>query len=300
MLVSPADTTPLTEVTDVELVWNPVLGAESYQLDVNLSEDFTGQAIENGRTVYGTRYSPETTYDNGAYHWRVRPRDEGGHFGEWSETFSFTRNWTSTPVLAAPTNGEIMLDPFEFSWNPVDHASEYEVQVGDDPNFSAGTFDECSTLQTKVTPYDMDQGSTFGGCGIFDGVGHGTTYHWRVRGIDEPKGVLGHLSGQRGAPAVGAPAGLRTQPGRAARLGGRRRVPVVQRARAASTSAPLTSAGVAPPTGGHSPSGSRAPAPRVRRALLPPARAGQGAASGDGARARHRARALERARPAPP
>jgi hypothetical protein len=37
----------------------------------------------------------------------------------------------------------------------------------------------------------MDQGSTFGGCGIFDGVGHGTTYHWRVRGIDEPKGVLG-------------------------------------------------------------------------------------------------------------
>jgi hypothetical protein len=141
MLVAPPNTTTLP-ITDIELRWNPVPGAASYLLQVNRNIDFSGQFVEN-RAVFSTHYSPLETYDNGSYHWRVAPIDVDGHQGEFSEIFSFRRDWTAQPTLSAPANGELNLNPLAFSWSPVDHAAFYEVQVGTDENFSPNTFKSC-------------------------------------------------------------------------------------------------------------------------------------------------------------
>ena len=219
-LVSPPNTTPLTKVTDVEMVWEPVIGARSYQLQVSLNQDFAGGSVLDG-IVYSTRYSPPETFDNGSYFWRVRPIDANNNAGPWSGAFRFTRAWpidpfdangeegipgvSNPPVLVAPANGaNLTNDPMTFDWEPIDRASEYQLQVSSDQNFTQNVR-SCTTVHTKIiegsrrlagpgepscqTEVFRDSNGSFPGS-------TGTLY-WRVRGIDEPAGVLGLWSTSR-------------------------------------------------------------------------------------------------------
>ena len=88
---SPDPTTGST-VQDVVLDWLPVSGATKYEVQVGLDEDFT-QPVETS-TVFSTRYSPVTTYDNDQFFWRVRAIDAGNIKMAWpADPFSFRRDW---------------------------------------------------------------------------------------------------------------------------------------------------------------------------------------------------------------
>jgi hypothetical protein len=186
-LVSPPDNT-VNAITDIELVWDPVLGAAEYEIEVSLNIDFSGTSLVK-TAVVGTRYTPYTTFLNGSYHWRVRAKDVDGHFGPYSATRSFTRGWPAIPTLTAPVDASFSYDPQSFTWTPVDHAGYYEVQVGSDPSFSPGTYASCYTNETTVMDYAGAEAAP-SGCSIFDKP-HGQTFYWRVRGIDDPAGVYG-------------------------------------------------------------------------------------------------------------
>ncbi len=115
------------------LDWLPVSGATKYEVQVGLDEDFT-IPVET-KTVYGTRYSPVTTYDNDQYFWRVRAIDTGGMKMAWPAVpFEFQRDWPDRPTLLhpvdqiAPPTG----DDLYYQWTPVPHATRYQLQVGTD------------------------------------------------------------------------------------------------------------------------------------------------------------------------
>ncbi len=186
-LVTPANTT-LTSIEDVNFSWNPVPGAATYQLQVSPNGDWANN-IALDVIVKGTRYSPPVGLNNGSFFWRVRARDAKStpNNGGWSAEWQFTRGWSDRPTLLTPTNGNNNVQAPTFSWTPVDHAAYYELNVGIDPNFSLA-YASCFTNHTQLTPYS--------GCTLGPLI-PGTTYYWRVRGVDSPNKV------DNNAPALG-------------------------------------------------------------------------------------------------
>lgn len=198
VLVSPPNTVPLTSVRDVELVWEPVVGAQHYIVEVSINEDFTGTSVVPPTTVYGTRFSPpiNRSLDNGSYHWRVRAVAAGGHQGPWSDVSTFTRGWPDQVHLVYPPHNELALDPVRFEWTPATLASDYQIQVSNSPNFDTPPpyTASCITNQTIYMPHTrFTGGHSPGGCDLLPNLEHGTTYYWRVRGLDAPRGYSTNL-----------------------------------------------------------------------------------------------------------
>ena len=170
---------------DVSIDWQPVPGATDYQLQVGKDPDFNN--IVDDRTVFGTRFQPSTTYNNDQYYWRVRAYDASGNPAPWTATapFTFQRNWPQKPTLEYPLNqfAPTVGNPMFYQWTAVRRASQYQLDVGSDPNFSPGTFARCYTTFT-----------TFPVNGNCAPLGQGATTYWRVKGLDNPTGVEGIFS----------------------------------------------------------------------------------------------------------
>ncbi len=85
-------------VQDVVFDWDPVQGAKQYEIWVALDHDFNNEVEK--RIVYGTRYSPPTTYDNNNYYWKVRPINAADQPAPWPDAPSeFQRRWPDGPPL---------------------------------------------------------------------------------------------------------------------------------------------------------------------------------------------------------
>jgi hypothetical protein len=187
----PADNAD-TSIKDVYLDWNPVPGATKYEVRVSTDRDFN--TLVGGRTitVLSTRYSPPTTYLNNQYYWQVRALNVAGKATDWTPVpATFRRHWPEKPTLQFPADGinPAVSDDFYYQWTPVQHATRYQLDVGDDPNFSPGSFATCYTTGTTYAagylrnPGDKCMPS-----------GQGSIYHWRVRALDDPAGVQGIYS----------------------------------------------------------------------------------------------------------
>lgn len=166
-------------VEDVVLDWLPVAGAAKYEVQVGLDQDFT-IPLET-KTVYSTRYSPVTTYDNDQYFWRVRAIDAAGTKMAWpSVPFEFQRNWPDRPTLLHPADqiAPAAGDDFYYQWTPVPHATRYDVELSTDQNFST-ILASCSTAATTYTPtYAPNNGDCL--------PSQGSLTYWRVRAFDAP------------------------------------------------------------------------------------------------------------------
>ncbi len=195
-LTSPANN---AVVQDVVLDWQPVPGAQYYQLQVSTDDSFSSTHVDEKTKVYGTRYSPETTYDNNTYFWRVRAVDASGNPSAWSDQNeaggnnprSFVRAWPHTPTPVHPADNSTPGAGIHLEWTPVKHASHYEVQMGTDPNFSPGTTENCQVAGTTYTPgmfqiHDIE--------GLVNRLkvheqcrpAAGVKTYWRVRPLDLP------------------------------------------------------------------------------------------------------------------
>ncbi|WP_460853301.1 phage tail protein [Nocardioides montaniterrae] len=187
-----------TDVQDVVLGWTPVAGARSYDLQVSKDDSFTPSSLVEDRTrLYAARYSPATTYDNSQYFWRVRANDLSGNPTAWSDAAAgaatFRRQWTERPSAVFPdpaVDAVVVSEPLRLEWTPIPHASHYQVQLGSDPNFSPGTFQQCQTAGTTYTPGGFSYNVTSGLASrtIDDQclATPGAVSYWRVRGLDSP------------------------------------------------------------------------------------------------------------------
>ena len=108
----------------------------------------------------------------GSYVWYARARDVAGNWGEWSSPFGID---ILPPVplrvtLVEPGRAQYVNDPTPaLSWNAVDYADTYDLQVSTSSRFTTLLIDETGLTDLTYTPLaDMAE----------------VKYYWRVRAVN--------------------------------------------------------------------------------------------------------------------
>ncbi len=173
---------PIVYTDMPSLHWRmPPYSTDGYQVQVARDAQFT-DIVENWEAIETRTYSYftwlPTTFqsklayaNNESYYWRVRPRHErydGSKFdyGPWSQPmrFKLDSRLVGNPQLS--TGVDAFMTP-TFTWDRVEGAASYAIQIDDDSNFSSPLVD-LATDATSFTP----SGST--------SLLAGTQYTWRV------------------------------------------------------------------------------------------------------------------------
>ncbi|MBX3044603.1 MAG: T9SS type A sorting domain-containing protein [Ignavibacteriae bacterium] len=172
-LVAPALTNPADNDDDValdeNLAWNSVQGADNYQIQIALSSSFSSTLADvnqSGQSYSLSNISPDYSTE---YFWRVRAK-RGSENGPWASYRQFTTMPIPlvAPVLTAPDNNatDVQLSAI-LSWNSVQGADNYQVQVSLNSNFTTTLANVTQTgLNYAISNYSPE---------------YSTTYYWRVR-----------------------------------------------------------------------------------------------------------------------
>jgi hypothetical protein len=154
--------------------WNPVPGAVSYDLSVDLP-DGTHKDLPGIRMPALTAVKMTGT---GIFHWRVRanfPKAVANTVvpGPFSAQAAFTR----TIGEPAGAHSELAKDHLLLSWEPKAGAKEYRVQVSSSPDF-ATPGEDVTTDNTAWAPYLTQPIYLDGG-----------TLYWRVAALDADRNI---------------------------------------------------------------------------------------------------------------
>jgi len=169
-LISPENESTITDNTP-SFTWSAVSNVAGYELQVDLSNDFTAPVI-NQSSLTATGYTSPSALSDTTYYWRVRCQDSQDNWGAWSDTWSFTiyTQIIGIPTLNLPEKGSTVKDENpSFAWSLVNNAVYYELQVDSSVTFSAPLVDQQDLTTTVYTA-----SSAFAD----------NTYYWRVRGQD--------------------------------------------------------------------------------------------------------------------
>lgn len=127
---SPSDNL-VTSVNTVNFWWEPVNGAEKYNIQV-VKPDFTNVAqLITDTNVVGTKLN--LSLNPGTYQWRIRAFNNGGstEYQTYNLKIDSTNNLTNQTVIPiAPLNGFVTGNKtITFSWNPLSSATSYSVEI---------------------------------------------------------------------------------------------------------------------------------------------------------------------------
>lgn len=164
---------------DVDLAWEPVDGAASYQVAIGAEPADPG--LPGAREVVASPTFRARGLLAGAYAWRVTARDAAERPGAPSETRSFVLGALApllAPALRLPAPGAVidrasLGAAFGLSWDPVPAAARYEVALAP----AAPGAEEAALASSAPLPASMPRLEIPAPA---DGV-----YAWRVRGLDE-------------------------------------------------------------------------------------------------------------------
>lgn len=195
LLDSPLSTEaePAVRADDVTLDWQPWLAAQaerdtsgsslsepatteamSYVVETSLNASFN-TLLERVVVDQTTFTSYANTYPEGTVYWRVQALDGWENPSVWSETGSFTKA-SSAPRLTTPADGAALGADYAFSWEPLEFAAGYDIDVFAGPTRVAGAsaWKHASWAPSDPLPASPDE-----------------YYTWRVRRVD--------AKGRRGA-----------------------------------------------------------------------------------------------------
>jgi len=209
VLDMPLDEQKLGTTEEATLSWNELCGADCYEvslwsycaecpdekLEVDLYELAAMDCCPADTVACGPELEcPEGGYDvcteeicivvgptndfkglepGTTYYWQVRVCQGKPTFSKWSEERTFMTALVATTKLCSPECGgqAIILTP-NFSWDAVDGATGYDIEIATTETFTAGVVRGSSTVNAWVT----------------EPLEYATTYYWRVRA--EKDGVL--------------------------------------------------------------------------------------------------------------
>ena len=157
--------------------WLAVDDGYTYQLQIDDKGNFSSPAQDVTLAPGVTSYVSAPLPDGGKFYWRVRAINEVGVAGAWSSKWKFTLSQLSEPGLLAPGDKTAMCDDTPtFTWNAVDGATRYQLQIDDDRKFKSPNQD-ASTTGRNLTAASLPDGK----------------YYWRVRAVST-QGVPGDWS----------------------------------------------------------------------------------------------------------
>ncbi|WDV44827.1 fibronectin type III domain-containing protein [Clostridiaceae bacterium M8S5] len=129
----------LTAKNQITLMWEPIQGAVSYDIDVN------GEITTN---VTATNYTYENLSSNTSYEYKIKANKDDGSQGKWSKVVAIK---TMPQASKAPENliASATLNAVRLTWDGVVGAVEYEIEA-DNQILSVGASN--SYLITGLTP----------------------------------------------------------------------------------------------------------------------------------------------------
>jgi hypothetical protein len=155
-----------------ELVWSPIQGAISYEIEIAAAREFTHPVVRTD--VPDPRYGWESV-KLGKFFWRIRSVSAGNRRGPFTTPQPLTvklappRNLTSERVVKEEDSlvkMETPPAPFLLQWTPTLFTSKYELEFDKVPDFTKPL--------RLYTPYPFKKVQT----------GQAGTFHWRVRAVD--------------------------------------------------------------------------------------------------------------------
>lgn len=166
------------------LSWSAVPGAAHYLVSV-ATDPLLGSLVVHDQydsvgppKVQANTLAIGAALAPGSYYWNVTPVDAEGNRGVPSPVAAFNWLWPSTTSLHVTDLNDApeVYDP-KFSWDPVQGAARYEVEINPTQNFAPGSKVCCSgtTISTSLSPTMVFKDNTF---------------YWRVRALD-PDGHAG-------------------------------------------------------------------------------------------------------------
>ncbi len=160
VLVNPANLTANIATNNISFSWNALAGATNYTLEYADNPSFTNSIINNATA---TNLNVSGLVANTNYYWRVKAN--GINSAVW--TFSTAANFPTNPILNIPTNNSVNIatNNSTISWAAMPNASNYEIQVATNSNFS----NNITTFNTTATSQNLT------------GLTEGINYYWRVR-----------------------------------------------------------------------------------------------------------------------
>jgi len=166
------------------LTWTSV-GAPTYEIwlsQINGS-DVNGLPVTSTRLVTnvfvsGTEYTLPTALGNGLFRVWIRAVNSDGEAGLWSNSYDFTKDLRTGPVLISPIQGATTTDRTPiFNWQAFEGADHYEIWVNN------------STTQTARVIYDVNVPHVAGASSMYytdtATVLRNATYRWWVRAFNE-------------------------------------------------------------------------------------------------------------------
>lgn len=131
--------------TELTFSWINVQDADVYQIQISENPNF--ETIFLDETTSETSIQASGLSNSTEYFWRVRSGSFsllGTSYGEWSNVRSFITvvEKPDAPVLVSPQNGSSEIPiPVNLRWDSVSYASEYNLQVSLNSDFSTNSFD---------------------------------------------------------------------------------------------------------------------------------------------------------------
>jgi hypothetical protein len=138
VLISPADST-IIPVTGQIFLWNIVLTATSYRIQISISPDFSTTVVNQatGSQTQYTHNSPPLA-NNTIYYWRVNATNSGGT-STWSTVWRVITVPATPPApIVYPVNRgrPVYSDSATiFEWHKVSTATSYRIQISTGSNY---------------------------------------------------------------------------------------------------------------------------------------------------------------------
>ena len=164
----------VVNTTDVIFSWETLDEAESYTLQIATPNFENAQQILLDSTVSITSFSNQL--DFGTYQWRIRAENSVYTTAYSTQTFSVNANLApdisdDDVTLLSPANNTTFgtTDTLNFSWETIDDAEEYVLQIVT-PDFDTATetIESLTTTETSFSTSNLEAGS----------------YQWRVKAVN--------------------------------------------------------------------------------------------------------------------
>ncbi|MCH6202140.1 hypothetical protein MMU07_21360, partial [Aquiflexum sp. LQ15W] len=159
---------------NIKLEWQPVSGAETYQVQVSTNSSFSNLLI-NQANIQSTHFDISNLNSNMLYFWRVRAVNRSGNGVYSNGNLSFrTGPFTQAPARIALVNpvhdSNLFSTSISFSWVADPLAKNYTFQLSTNENFSSFVSNISNLTGTSRTVSNLSPN---------------TQYYWRVLASNE-------------------------------------------------------------------------------------------------------------------